>query len=149
MASFESVRRRSDLTSADSFAEINGKDVEVKDQIQLYAVNAQLTHPIVSPVLQPSLGGLPPQVRARRASRLTLGRLYILCGDSEVLRDEIIYLAHRAARPLAYPLRKELFDANPDRARLAKKFNEQPTKVHLQCFDGACHVLVRLVRGAR
>jgi len=55
-----------------------------------------------------------------------------------------MYLAHRAARPLAYPLRKELLEANGDRARLAKKFDEQPTKVHLQCFDGACHVLVRL-----
>ena len=122
-------------------AEVNGKDIEVKDQLQLYAVNAQLTHPIVSPVLQPSLGGLPPCVQARSAA-LT-GSLYILCGDSEVLRDEIIYLAHRAARPLAYPLRKELLEANEDRTRLAKRFNDQPTKVHLQCFDGACHVLVR------
>ena len=133
---------RSLVGAALTSTEIDGKEVEVKDQIQLYATNVQLTHPIVSPVLQPSLGGLPPCAIEATGQRSSC-RLYILCGDSEVLRDEIIYLAHRAARPLAYPLRKELLEANPDRTRLAKKFNEQPTKVHLQCFDGACHVLVR------
>ncbi|MDN8704987.1 alpha/beta hydrolase fold domain-containing protein, partial [Staphylococcus aureus] len=55
-----------------------GKDTIALDtQVQLYATNAQLCHPWVSPVLG-YLGGLPP--------------LYIMCGDNEVLRDEIIYL---------------------------------------------------------
>ncbi len=53
-----------------------GKEINLKGQIQLYATNDQITHPIVSPLLHGSLGGLPP--------------LYILAGDSEVLRDEII-----------------------------------------------------------
>lgn len=81
---------------------VDGKEVELADQIQLYATNAQvgaliallasatsdssltslyafqLIYPFVSPVWQPSLGGLPP--------------LYIMGGDKEVLRDEIIYV---------------------------------------------------------
>lgn len=78
---------------------VDGEEVEVRDQIQLYATNeqvrsgrlapcdrsaltsrrrSQLVYPFVSPIWQPSLGGLPP--------------LYIMCGDKEVLRDEIIYV---------------------------------------------------------
>ena len=56
---------------------VDGKDVAIDTQIQLYATNGQLCHPWVSPVLG-YLGGLPP--------------LFVCCGDSEVLRDEIIYL---------------------------------------------------------
>ena len=74
----------------------NGERFELKRQIQLYATNDQLTHPLCSAVLSGSLGGLPP--------------LYILAGDAEVLRDEIVYLAHRAAHPDRYPLRKDLLD---------------------------------------
>lgn len=79
--------------------EVDGEEVEVRDQIQLYATNEQvcptlpfllvtdfnihvvskLAYPYVSPIWQPSLGGLCP--------------LYILAGDSEVLRDEIIYVS--------------------------------------------------------
>ena len=39
---------------------IDGKFIEIKDQIQLYTTNQLISHPLVSPVLQPSLGGLPP-----------------------------------------------------------------------------------------
>lgn len=53
-----------------------GKRLAIDNQIQLYATNAQLCHPYVSPILG-YLGGLPP--------------LYILAGDKEVLRDEILY----------------------------------------------------------
>lgn len=53
-----------------------GERIAIDTQIQLYATNAQLCHPFVSPVLG-YLGGLPP--------------IYVLAGDSEVLRDEIIY----------------------------------------------------------
>ncbi len=56
--------------------DVKGETVAIDTQIQLYATNAQLSHPWVSPVLG-YLGGLPP--------------LYILAGDKEVLRDEIIY----------------------------------------------------------
>ena len=102
-------------------------NIELRQQIQLYATNAQLYHPLCSPILQGSLGGLPP--------------LYILAGDSEVLRDEIIYLAHRAARPQQYPLKKELLDASERCRQDADRFNSQPTKVHLQVYDGQPHVL--------
>ncbi|MCO5549650.1 hypothetical protein L7F22_003123 [Adiantum nelumboides] len=106
-----------------------GEEVPLKvtRQIQLYATNAQLFHPLCSPILQGSLGGLPP--------------LYILAGDSEVLRDEIIYLAHRAAHPDAYPLRKDLLNANKRAQESAERFNHRPTKVHLQVYDGQPHVL--------
>nr|GAT59993.1 lipase/esterase [Mycena chlorophos] len=100
--------------------------LELHSQIQLYATNEQLTHPLVSPVLQGSLGNLPP--------------LYIIAGDGEVLRDEIVYLAHRAAHPEKYPTRKgALRDAHRQQEN-AKRFTE-PTKVHLQVYDDMCHVL--------
>lgn len=53
-----------------------GKKMLLNGQIQQYATNDQLTHPLCSPLLHGSLGGLPP--------------LYILAGNSEVLRDEIV-----------------------------------------------------------
>ena len=84
-----------------------------------------MTHPLVSPILQPSLGGLPP--------------LLIIAGDKEVLRDEILYLAHKAADPDRYPLREGLQDFTSERGKAAKRYG--PTKVHLQVYDGACHVL--------
>ena len=39
---------------------IDDKVIKIKDQIQMYATNQLISHPLVSPVLQPSLGGLPP-----------------------------------------------------------------------------------------
>ncbi|KAK4057569.1 hypothetical protein OIO90_001214 [Microbotryomycetes sp. JL221] len=104
---------------------IDGEEIELTDQIQLYATNEQLVHPLVSPLWTPSLGGLPPT--------------YILAGDKEVLRDEIVYLAHRMAHPDRYPLRKELLESNPERTR--KQQNLPPTLVHLQVYDGVCHDL--------
>lgn len=66
------------LASCDDSLIINARGMTVvcDTQIQLYARNSQLCHPYVSPVLG-YLGGLPP--------------LYIMAGNSEVLRDEIIY----------------------------------------------------------
>ena len=98
--------------------------IEIKDQIQLYAPNHLLTHPLVSPALQPTLGGLPP--------------LLILVGGGELLRDEQIYLAHKAAHPLEYPpppsnhLTAEQIEAETARYR--------PTNVQLQVWDDLCHV---------
>lgn len=56
---------------------VKGEQVLIDTQIQLYATNAQLCYPLVSPVLG-YMGGLCP--------------LYVCCGENEVLRDEIIYL---------------------------------------------------------
>ena len=39
---------------------IDEKMVEIKDQIQMYTTNQLIAHPLVSPAMQPSLGGLPP-----------------------------------------------------------------------------------------
>ncbi|PPR04039.1 hypothetical protein CVT24_010614 [Panaeolus cyanescens] len=100
--------------------------LELRSQIQMYAPTEQLTHPLVSPVLQGSLGNLPP--------------LYIIAGDREVLRDEIIYLAHKAANPAQYPARRGVLLDGRRQKENADKFTT-PTKVHLQVFDGMCHVL--------
>ncbi|KAJ3739568.1 hypothetical protein DFH05DRAFT_1513838 [Lentinula detonsa] len=100
--------------------------LELRSQIQQYATTEQLTHPLVSPIVQGSLGNLPP--------------LYIIAGDGEVLRDEIIYLSHRAAHPADYPVRSGVLKDGNRQKENAAKFTT-PTKVHLQAFDDMCHVL--------
>lgn len=71
--------RQTTLTLCDTpmKLEVKDKTVLIDTQIQLYATNAQLCHPWVSPI-NGYLGGLPP--------------LLIIAGDKEVLRDEIIYM---------------------------------------------------------
>ena len=102
----------------------NDKRVEIKDQIQMYAANHLLTHPLVSPALQPTLGGLPP--------------LLIQTGGGELLRDEQIYIAHKAAHPLAYlPPPSNNQSAEDIQAQAAKY---RPTNVQLQVWDDLCHV---------
>lgn len=110
--------------SANLSLEIDGKIVEIKDQIQMYATNALLSHPLVSPVLTPSLGGLPP--------------LLIQVGGGEMLRDEQIYLAHKAADPAQYPPSEEQLAVQGARAADVKKW--PPTEVQLQVWDDLCHV---------
>ena len=57
--------------------EVEGKDpLDVDSQIQFYAPNNLLSHPLISHC-RAYLGGLPP--------------LFFIAGDKEVLRDEIIY----------------------------------------------------------
>ncbi|KAF2713812.1 alpha/beta-hydrolase [Pleomassaria siparia CBS 279.74] len=98
--------------------------IEIKDQIQLYAANHLLTHPLVSPALQPTLGGLPP--------------LLIQVGGGELLRDEQIYLAHKAAQPLVYlPPPSNHLTAQQIEAEASKY---RPTNVQLQVWDDLCHV---------
>ena len=98
--------------------------VEIKDQIQMYVPNHLLTHPLVSPALQPTLGGLPP--------------LLIQTGGGELLRDEQIYVAHKAAQPLAYiPPPSNHQTAETIQAQAA---NYRPTNVQLQVWDDLCHV---------
>ncbi|KAJ6014160.1 Alpha/beta hydrolase fold-3 [Penicillium herquei] len=103
---------------------MDGKTIEIKDQIQMYTTNQLISHPLVSPVLQPSLGGLPP--------------LQILTGGGEMLRDEQFYIAHKAANPTAYPPSDVYLDEHdPDREILNKY---EPTYVQFQIWDNLCHV---------
>jgi acetyl esterase/lipase len=54
----------------------DGKTLNVDTQVQFYATNDLLYHPLISHC-RAYLGGLPP--------------LFFIAGDKEVLRDEIIY----------------------------------------------------------
>ena len=103
---------------------IDGKMIEIKDQIQMYTTNQLISHPLVSPVLQPSLGGLPP--------------LLILTGGGEILRDEQIYIAHKAANPAQYPPGEAYLDEYPEARELVAKW--KPTDVQLQVWEDLCHV---------
>ncbi|KAJ5753366.1 Alpha/beta hydrolase fold-3 [Penicillium nucicola] len=103
---------------------IDGETVELKDQIQMYTTNQLMSHPLVSPVLQPSLGGLPP--------------LQILSGGGEMLRDEQFYVAHKAANPTAYPPSDVYLDDNDPTRETLNKY--APTYVQLQVWDDLCHV---------
>jgi acetyl esterase/lipase len=98
--------------------------VEIKDQIQMYAPNHMLTHPLVSPALQPSLGGLPP--------------LLIQVGGGELLKDEQIYIAHKAAAPLKY-LPPPSNNQTAERIQM-EAARHKPTNVQLQVWDDLCHV---------
>lgn len=70
------VFRDGSADQSDSLQTAVGETIKVTQQIQLYAPNGLLKHPLVSPALS-YLGGLPP--------------LLFIAGDREVLRDEIIY----------------------------------------------------------
>ncbi|RDW75159.1 alpha hydrolase-19 [Coleophoma cylindrospora] len=105
---------------------VEGSLIEIKDQIQMYATNHLISHPLVSPVLQPSLGGLPP--------------LLILVGGGEMLRDEQIYLAHKAANPTKYPPGDAFLDESPHDHNRNQVDRWKPTDVQLQVWDDLCHV---------
>ncbi|KAF8963661.1 hypothetical protein BDZ97DRAFT_1939461 [Flammula alnicola] len=89
----------------------SGEIIEVAQQLHFYTRNSLLAHPLVSPAMS-YLGGLPP--------------LLFIAGDKEVLRDEIIYTAHKAAYPEKYPATNQRW---------------QPTSVHLQVYDDSPHIL--------
>ncbi|KAK0855486.1 hypothetical protein LTS02_011028 [Friedmanniomyces endolithicus] len=103
---------------------LDGKKVEIKEQIQLYAPNDLLSHPLVSPAMQPSLGGLPPML--------------IQVGGAELLRDEQIYVAHKAANPKAYPPGDAIMDEYDPRRESLGRY--PPTDVQLQVWEDLCHV---------
>jgi acetyl esterase/lipase len=105
---------------------IDGELVQIKDQIQMYASNQLISHPLVSPILQPSLGGLPP--------------LLILTGGGEMLRDEQIYLAHKAANPIKYPPGDAFLDDSPHDHNRSQVNRWKPTDVQLQVWEDLCHV---------
>ncbi|KAI0079263.1 alpha/beta-hydrolase [Panus rudis PR-1116 ss-1] len=102
----------------------DGKTLTITDQIHLYAPNYLLRHPLISPVVS-YLGGLPP--------------LLVIAGEKEVLRDEIIYFAHKAAHPDSYPVKEDARAMYPPLQDIEKRFG--PTPVHLQVYDDAAHVL--------
>ncbi|KAK4229371.1 hypothetical protein QBC38DRAFT_453382 [Podospora fimiseda] len=102
--------------------DIDGERYEVKEQIQMYTTNELLMHPLVSPIMQATLGGLPP--------------LLIMVGGGEVLRDEQIYLAHKCANPSQY-LPPEALMTEQAKAQLA---HYEPTDVQLQVWEDLCHV---------
>ncbi|KAH9165053.1 Alpha/Beta hydrolase protein [Lactarius sanguifluus] len=102
----------------------DGGPVEIRQQIQLYTTNDLLIHPLVSPVLG-YLGGLPP--------------LFVIASDREVLRDEILFTAHRAANPEKYPVSEEVKKLYPAYEGIENRM--KPTMVHLQVYDDAAHVL--------
>lgn len=103
---------------------VNGERITIKDQIQMYTTNYMLAHPLVSPVQQPSLGGLPPML--------------IQVGGAELLRDEQIYVAHKAANPTAYAPSQTIMDEYNLRSEDVSKY--PPTDVQLQVWDDLCHV---------
>jgi len=109
---------------------IDGTRISIKDQIQMYAPNHLLSHPLVSPVLQPSLGGLCA--------------LLILVGGGEMLRDEQIYLAHKAANPSSYtpnPIYYSQLGGEGGKEKVEREWKKhRPTFVQLQVWDDLCHV---------
>ncbi|KAI0753082.1 hypothetical protein C8Q80DRAFT_1097008 [Daedaleopsis nitida] len=97
----------------------SGEEISIDGQVHMYAPNYLLTHPLVSPVVS-YLGGLPP--------------LLVIASDKEVLRDEIIYFAHKAAHPDKYPVKPEARLLYPILDGIEQRYG--PTKVHLQVYDG-------------
>ncbi|KAK7472430.1 hypothetical protein VKT23_000545 [Stygiomarasmius scandens] len=102
----------------------NGEILTIEQQVQLYTVNNLVTHPLVSPAMS-YLGGLPP--------------LFFIASDKEVLRDEIIYTAHKAAYPEKFPIKDEIRAMYPALTGIENRYG--PTPVHLQVYDDTAHVL--------
>ncbi|KAJ6589896.1 hypothetical protein DFH09DRAFT_976385 [Mycena vulgaris] len=102
----------------------SGEELRIDKQVHLYAQNSILMHPLISGAMS-YLGGLPP--------------LLIIASDKEVLRDEIIYTAHKAANPDKYPIKDEIRAIYSPLEGIEAKFG--PTKVHLQVYDDTAHVL--------
>ncbi|KAK7057586.1 Abhydrolase-3 domain-containing protein [Favolaschia claudopus] len=107
-----------------TFTANSGEELRIDRQVHMYTQNSSLTHPLISGALS-YLGGLPP--------------LLIIASDKEVLRDEIIYTAHKAANPDRFPVTDDVRAMYPPLDGIEKKFG--PTKVHLQVYDDTAHVL--------
>ncbi|KAJ7668682.1 hypothetical protein DFH06DRAFT_1084836 [Mycena polygramma] len=107
-----------------TFTAMSGEELRVDRQIHLYTQNSLIVHPLISGAVS-YLGGLPP--------------LLIIASDKEVLRDEIIYTAHKAANPDKYPIKDDIREMYPPLDGIEQKFG--PTKVHLQVYDDTAHVL--------
>ncbi|KAF8422637.1 Alpha/Beta hydrolase protein [Tirmania nivea] len=110
---------------------VDDATIPLHDQLQMYTTNDLLAHPLVSPVNAPTLGGLCP--------------LLVLVGGGEVLMDEQIYIAHKAANPPRFPANPVHAESKSREERerdeeTIRKWNDKPTKVILQVFDDCCHV---------
>ncbi|CAJ0748868.1 7983_t:CDS:2, partial [Entrophospora sp. SA101] len=95
------------------------KSFDCDGRLQLYVSNEGLAIPYVSPLLAESLGGLPP--------------ILVKVGDVEVLRDESIYLAYKAANPEKYNL------PNYNAEKFEKSPYKTPTKVILEVYEEMPH----------
>ncbi|KAK0241337.1 hypothetical protein EDD85DRAFT_818487 [Armillaria nabsnona] len=102
----------------------SGDVLKIDQQVHMYAQNSLLGHPLVSPAMS-YLGGLPP--------------LFFIDSEKEVLRDEIIYAAHKAAYPEKYPIREEIRNSYPPLKGIESRY--KATRVHLQVYDDAAHTL--------
>ncbi|KAF9243236.1 Alpha/Beta hydrolase protein [Melanogaster broomeanus] len=102
----------------------SGEQITLDSQIHLYTQNTLVAHPLVSPALT-YLGGLPP--------------LFFMASDKEVLRDEIIYSAHKAADPSRYPVTDAARALYPPLVGIEER--HAPTPVHFQVYDDTAHVL--------
>ncbi|CAJ0766466.1 22336_t:CDS:2 [Entrophospora sp. SA101] len=96
------------------------KSFEHDGRLQFYVSNEGIAIPYVSPLYAESLGGLPP--------------ILVQTGDGEILRDENIYFAYKAANPEKYNLphyNAEKFKNSPYKT---------PTKVVLEVYEEMPHV---------
>ncbi|CAJ0769026.1 21932_t:CDS:2, partial [Entrophospora sp. SA101] len=96
------------------------KSFDCDGRLQLYVSNEGLAIPYVSPLFAESLGGLPP--------------ILVQVGDVERLRDEGIYLAHKAANPEKYNL------PNYNAEKFERSSYKTPTKVVLEVYEEMPHV---------
>ena len=73
----------------------------------------------------------------------------MISGGGEVLRDEQIYLAHKAANPSSYPPSDEVLARNGDTYEDVTRY--PPTDVQLLSFDNGVHAAPTLghTRGAK
>ncbi|OJA08539.1 hypothetical protein AZE42_02455, partial [Rhizopogon vesiculosus] len=101
-----------------------GEILIIEEQVHLYTQNSLIGHPLISSAFS-YLGGLPP--------------LFFIASDKEVLRDEIIYTAHKAADPSGFPLKDEARSLYPPLKGIEARHG--PTAVHLQVYDDTAHVL--------
>ena len=91
--------------------EIGGREpLVVESQIQFYAPNNLLSHPLVSPC-RAYLGGLPP--------------LFFIAGDKEVLRDEVIYTSVFSLHCFVSLLTSDL-EPTEQRTRPSTRFRTNP-----------------------
>ncbi|KAK3092219.1 hypothetical protein LTR53_019618, partial [Teratosphaeriaceae sp. CCFEE 6253] len=64
--------------------------------------------------------------------------MLIQVGGAELLRDEQIYIAHKAANPKAYPPGDAILDEYDPRRETLRRY--PPTDVQLQVWEDLCHV---------
>ena len=65
-------------------------------------------------------------------------------GSAELLADEIMYIAHKAASPSDYPPSPATLERYPHQASILSSNKYPPTRVQLQMFDDCCHVATTL-----